>query len=174
MVYRYNVRIDPRFRKMMMMLSTVALVLATAVLFAILRGSVGPAIFLSLAGLYGGFRFRRMLKAHKSSYVETLEDHVTVRTPARDTVQIPWSNLRFYGRAKYPDGTTYLYGYSEVDDKYFAIPDSFSSLESLMDELSAHGERKDVSIRERELLSDGLKRALPDVVTDPAGDAHSS
>lgn len=158
----------------MMLLSVVALVLATAVLFAVLRGSVGPAIFLSLVGLYGGFRYRRMLKAHQSSYVETLEDHVTVRTPAGDTVQIPWDNLRFFGRAQYPDGTTYLYGYSEVDDRYFAIPDSFSSLESLMGELSAHGEQKDVSIRERELLSDGLKRALSDVAIDPADDGHSS
>ena len=174
MVYRYNVLIDPRFRKMMILLSVVAFALVTAVFVAVSRGSIGPAIFLSIAGLYGGFRFRRILKAHRSSYLETFDDHITVRTPTGDTVQIPWSSLQYYGLAEYPDGNSYIYGYSEEDDRFFALPDSFSSLETLLSELSPHGTRKDISIRERELLSDGLKRTLTPETNDPVDDVHLS
>jgi hypothetical protein len=174
MVYRYNVSLDHRFRKMMIFLGIVGLLLVTSVITAFSRGSLGPAIFLSLIAVYGAYRFRKMLKAHNSSYLETFDDHITVQTPAGDKVQINWSELSFYGLAHYPDRSSYLYGYSESEDRFFALPDSFSGLESLMQQLSHHGVRHDVELTDKELLSDGLKRSLETRLSDPEGNEHSS
>lgn len=174
MVYRYNVALDHRFRKMMMFLGVVGLLLLASVITAFSRGSIGPAIFLSLIGVYGAYRFRKMLKAHNSSYLETFDDHITVQTPAGDKVRINWSGLSFYGLAQYPDKSSYLYGYTESEDRFFALPDSFSGLESLMEQLSRHGVRHDVELTDKELLSNGLKRSLKTTLSDPEENEHSS
>lgn len=174
MVYRYDVRLDPRFRKMMTLLGVVGVVLVGSVFLAASRGAVGPALFLSLVGAYGAYRFRRMLKAHTSSYLETLDEHLTVQTPGGDKVQIPWSDLKVYGRARYPDASSYLYGYAESQDQFFALPDSVSCLDDLLVELSAHGTRHDVDLQAKELLSDGLRRALTDGATVPVENVRSS
>ncbi|MFP4510942.1 MAG: hypothetical protein ACOC4I_02455 [Spirochaetota bacterium] len=174
MVYRYNISLDHRFRKMMMFLGGVGLLLVTSVVVAFSRGSIGPAIVLLLIGFYGAFRFRKMLKSHSSSYLETFDDHITVQTPTGEKVHINYSDLTFYGLARYPDNSSYLYGYAESEDRFFALPDSFTSLESLLEELSEHGVRHDVELNDKELFSDGLRRSLGEMLSGPAENEHSS
>ena len=80
MVYRNNLSRDPRFRRIRFFSVVGGIAVLLAVLFVFQRGAGGFALPVLVLSAFIGYKITRYLQGHKNSYLETFDDHVTLRT----------------------------------------------------------------------------------------------
>ncbi len=160
MVYRNNLSRDPRFRRIRFFSVVGGIAVLLAVLFVFQRGAGGFALPVLVLSAFIGYKITRYLQGHKNSYLETFDDHVTLRTPSGDVVTFEWDSLSRYGTAGFSDGDNFIYVYSDSLDRFFAIPESFENCDDLIDEFSERCERQDLTLDKDESMTDAIRRSV--------------
>ncbi len=160
MVYRNNLSRDPRFRRIRVFSAAGGIASLLAVLFAFERGAGALALPILLLVGFVGYKLRSYIRGHERSYLETFDNHLTLRTPSGDVVTFEWDSLSCYGTARFSDGDNFIYVYSDSLDRFFAIPESFDNYGDLIDELSERCERRDLTLHKDESMTDAIRRSI--------------
>jgi len=135
----------------------VSIIAASVLLIAFASPLLG--IIALVVSLYFDYNIYKFIRMQLKSYIETDEDGISCLTPSSDSVYIPWDNLTFAGT--YSQGKSDgIYLYSENQDQLLIIPNEYSDLELLKDQLAEKHSLTHLLLEKRKPLREQVKEHL--------------